>query len=56
MSSHSIREMENELLNSKYTILKAMKKSYDQTRYQIKMQRHYFANKGPSSQSYGFFQ
>ena len=30
------------------------KKSYDQPRQNIKMQRHYFANKGPSSQSYGF--
>ena len=31
------------------------KKSYDQPRQHIKKQRHYFANKGPSSQSYGFF-
>ena len=31
------------------------KKSYDQPRQYIKKQRHYFANKGPSSQSYGFF-
>ena len=30
------------------------KESYDQPRQQIKKQRHYFANKGPSSQSYGF--
>ena len=30
------------------------KKSYDQTRQHIKKQRHYFANKGLSSQSYGF--
>ena len=29
------------------------KKSYDQSRRHIKKQRHYFANKGPSSQSYG---
>ena len=29
-------------------------KSYDQSRQHIKKQRHYFANKGPSSQSYGF--
>ena len=28
--------------------------SYDQPRQHIKKQRHYFANKGPSSQSYGF--
>ena len=30
------------------------KKSYDQPRQHIKKQRHYLANKGPSSQSYGF--
>ena len=28
--------------------------SYDQPRQHIKKQRHYFANKGPSSQSYSF--
>jgi len=30
------------------------KKSYDQPRKRIKKQTHYFANKGPSGQSYGF--
>ena len=30
------------------------KKSYDQPRQHIKKQRHYFANKGPSSQGCGF--
>ena len=30
------------------------KKSYDQPRQHIKKQRHHFANKGPSSQSFGF--
>ena len=30
------------------------KKSYDQPRKHIKKKRHYFANKSPSSQSYGF--
>ena len=30
------------------------KKIYDQPGQYIKKQRHYFANKGPSSQSYGF--
>ena len=29
-------------------------KSYDQPRQHIQQQRHYFANKGPSSQSCGF--
>ena len=35
-------------------MLAPWKKSYDQPRKQIKKQRHYFANKGPSSQGYGF--
>ena len=30
------------------------KKNYDKHRQHIKKQRHYFANKSPSSQSYGF--
>ena len=30
------------------------KESYDQPRQHIKMQRHYFVNKGPSGQSYAF--
>ena len=35
-------------------MLAPWKKSYDQPRQHIKKQRHYFANKGPSSQSHGF--
>ena len=35
-------------------MLAPWKKSYDQPRQHTKKQRHYFANKGPSSQSYGF--
>ena len=35
-------------------MLTPWKKSYDQPRQHIKKQRHYFANKGPSGQSYGF--
>ena len=35
-------------------MLASWKKSYDQPRQHIKKQRHYFANKGLSSQSYGF--
>ena len=35
-------------------MLAPWKKSYDQPRQRIKKQRHYFANKGLSSQSYGF--
>ena len=35
-------------------MLAPWKESYNQPRQHIKKQRHYFANKGPSSQSYGF--
>ena len=35
-------------------MLAPWKKSYDQPRQHIKKQRCYFANKGPSSQGYGF--
>ena len=35
-------------------MLTPWRKSYDQPRQYIKKQRHYFANKGPSSQGYGF--
>ena len=35
-------------------MLTPWKESYDQPRQHIKKQRYYFANKGPSSQSYGF--
>ena len=35
-------------------LLAPWKKSYDQPRQHIKEQWHYFANRGPSSQSYGF--
>ena len=36
-------------------MLAPWKKSSNQPRQHIKEQRHYFANKGPSNQSYGFF-
>ena len=35
-------------------MLTSWKESYDQPRLHIKKQRHYFVNKGPSSQGYGF--
>ena len=41
--SHEIKKM-----------LTPWKESYDQHRQHIKKQRHYFVNKDPSSQSYGF--
>ena len=40
-------------LGSKITV-DGWKKSHDQARWHIKKQRHYFANKGPSSQDDGF--
>ena len=36
-------------------MLAPWKKSYDQPKQHIKKQRHYFANKGPFSQRYGFY-
>ena len=38
----------------KLKMLAPWKKSYDRPRQHIKKQKHYFANKGPSSQSYDF--
>ena len=38
----------------KLKTLAPWKERYDQPRQLITKQRHYFANKGPSSQSYGF--
>ena len=35
-------------------MLTPWKESYDQPIYHIEKQRYYFANKGPSSQGYGF--
>ena len=32
----------------------SLEESYDQPRQHTKKQRHYFVNKGPSSQGYGF--
>ena len=38
----------------KLKLLAPWKKSYDQPRQHVEKQRHYFVNKGSSSQSYGF--
>ena len=38
----------------KLKTLTPWKESYDQPRQHIEKQRHYFANKDPSSQGYGF--
>ena len=40
--------------NHEIKTLASQKKSYDKSKHHIKKQRHYFTNKGPSSQSYGF--
>ena len=40
--------------NLLFLLFSSWKESYDQPRYHIEKQRHYFANKGPSSQGYGF--
>ena len=37
-----------------HEIKKCLLLEYDQPRQHIQKQRHYFANKGPSSQGYGF--
>ena len=37
-------------------MLTPCKENYDQPIQHIKKQRHYFVNKSPSSQGYGFFQ
>ena len=36
-------------------MLAPWKKGYDESTQHIKKQRHHFADKDPSSQSYGFF-
>ena len=41
-------------LSQEIKMLAPLKESYDQPRQHIKKQRHYFANKGPSSQGYDF--
>ena len=46
---HEIKKNKN-----KKKTLAPWKESYDQPRQHIKKQRHYFANKGPSGQGYGF--
>ena len=47
----SVMKFKNKQTNKQ--TLAPWKKSYDQSRQHIKKQRHYFANKGPSSQFYG---
>ena len=51
MHSFGVKKIFNGLI---FTYLYFLKESYDQPRQHIQKQRHYFANKGPSSQGYGF--
>ena len=50
----SSRITENGDCSHEIKMLAPWKKCYDQPRQHIKKQRHYFADKGPSGQSYGF--
>ena len=51
---HGVTKSQTRLSNFTFFHFASWKKSYDQPRQHILKQRHYFANKGPSSQSYGF--
>ena len=51
---NSIFKSRDITLPTKVRLVKAMVFPVDQPRQHIKKQRHYFANKGLSSQSYGF--
>ena len=48
-------KLKDSLKKIKYKTLAPWKRSYDTSRQRIQKQRHHFANKGPCSQSYGFF-
>ena len=50
--SHEIKRRKKK--KEKEKTLTSWKESYDQPRQHIQKQRHYFANKDPSSQGYGF--
>ena len=49
---HGVARVGHDLVTKK--TLTPWKESYDQPKRHIKKQRHYFVNKGPSSQGYGF--
>ena len=48
------KSLQIETAAMKLKMLALLKKSYDQPRQHIQKQKYYFANKGSSSQSYGF--
>ena len=47
------KSLQKVIATMKYKMLTPWKESYDQPRQHVKKRRHYFANKGPSSQGYG---
>ena len=54
-ADHEVTKSQTRLSDFTFTV-NPWKESYDQPRQHIKKQRrYYFANKGPCSQSYGFF-
>ena len=53
--SSKLLQMMTAAICKKSKMLAPWMKSYDQPRQHIKKQRHYFVNKDPFSQSYGFF-
>ena len=55
--SHEIKRrllLGRKVMDKKKNALTPWKESYDQPRQHIQKQRHYLANKGPSSQGYDF--
>ena len=53
-SSWAPKSLQTVTAAMKLKMLAPWEKSYDKPRQHIKKQRHYFADKGPYSQSYGF--
>ena len=52
--SWALKSLQTVTAATKLKDASSLKESYDTPRQHIKKQRHYFANKGLSSQSYGF--
>ena len=50
----ALKSLQMEIAAMKLKDVSPWEKNYDQPRRHIKKQRHYFANKGPSGQGYGF--
>ena len=52
--SRAPKSLQVVIVAMKLKTLTPWKESYDQPRQHIEKQKYYFANKGPSSQGYGF--